>query len=130
MAERAADEVIAVNRYVLHDTAKFRRAVAALAGRVRDEGHPGVRGYRFFCPGAAEGRAVVTYADPDAWVGHHNLIMGWPEMTALRDCADLEEVLLFGPFTAAMRDWIDRMGLGDKVRHMGKAVAAFRRLDR
>jgi hypothetical protein len=120
-------EVIAVNRYVLRDAGAFDRAVAALVTRVRAEGHPGVRAYRFYRPTVAEGRAVVTYANPEAWVGHHDLIMGWPEMAALRAAGDLAEVMLFGEVTGAMRDWIGRMGVKDKVRMMGEPCAGFLR---
>ena len=118
-------EVVAVNRYDLRDGVAFDAASAALVARVQAEGHPGVLSYRFYRQ--AEGRAVVRYRDPAAWVGHHDLIMGWPEMAALRSAATLEEVLLFGPMTAAMQDWIDRMGLSAKVRHQGVPVAGFHR---
>jgi quinol monooxygenase YgiN len=120
-------EVIAVNRYVLQDAEAFDRAVAALVTRVRAEGHPGVRAYRFYRPCAAEGRAVVNYASPEAWVGHHEMIMGWPEMAALRAAGQLAEVQLFGVVTAAMEAWIARMGLGEKVREAGEPVAGFMR---
>jgi hypothetical protein len=106
----------------------FVAAVTALARRVQVEGHPGVLEYRFHCPpGSSEGHAVVRYLNADAWIGHHDLAMGWPEMAALRASADLAEVALFGPFTPTMRDWCDRMGLADKVRHHGEPVAGFRR---
>lgn len=118
-------EVIAVNRYVLQDADAFDRAVAALVARVRSEGHPGVLAYRFYRPTVAEGRAVVNYASPEAWVGHHEMIMGWPEMAALRAAGELAEVQLFGEVTAAMEAWIARMGLGEKVREMGAPVAEF-----
>jgi hypothetical protein len=120
-------EVIAVNRYALRDADGFRAAVAALVRRVQDQGHPGVSAYRFFSPSPVEGRAVVTYANPEAWVGHHDLIMSWPEMVALRAVADLEEVMLFGPVTQAMQNWIARLGLGDRVRLLGEVVAGFGR---
>lgn len=118
-------EVIAVNRYVVQDADAFDSAVAALVARVRDEGHPGVRAYRFYRTTGAEGRAVVNYASPEAWVGHHDMIMGWPEMAALRAAGELAEVQLFGEVTAAMRGWIARMGLGEKVREVGGPVAGF-----
>jgi hypothetical protein len=118
-------EVTAVNRYALRDPVAFRAAVTALAARVRDQGHPGVRSYRFFCPAPDLGRAVVTYADPAAWVAHHDLAMTWPEMAALRAASDLEEILIFGPLTAAMRDWVGRIGLSDRLCHQGEAVAGF-----
>ena len=119
----------AVNRYrLLSDRAAFIAAVAALAGRVKAEGHKGVLDYRFYCPeGAGEGRAVVRYRDAEAWVGHHDLAMAWPEMAAFRAVAALDWVDLYGLVTPAMRDWIDRMGLGGKVGLMGASVAGFSR---
>jgi hypothetical protein len=120
-------EVVVVNTYRLRDGAGYEAAVLALVARVRDDGHPGVRSYRFFHPTPETGRAVVTYADPEAWVGHHDIIMGWPEMAALRRAADLAEIQLFGPITDAMQAWIDRMGLADRVRHQGLALAGFDR---
>ena len=120
-------EVIVVNTYQMRDGAGFEAAVAALVARVRDKGHPGVRSYRFFRPTPDMGRAVVTYDGPEAWVGHHDIIMGWPEMAALRRAADLTEIQLFGPVSDAMQDWIDRMGLADRVRLQGLAVAGFER---
>ena len=120
-------EITVVNRYVLRDRAGFGAAVAALVARVRDQGHHGVLAYRFYHAGPDEGRAVVRYSDPGAWVGHHDLIMGWPEMAALRASADLAKVELFGPISPAMQDWIDRMGLAAKVRHRGEPLAGFQR---
>ncbi len=120
-------EVSVVNTYRLRDGAGFGTAVAALVLRVQTEGHPGVRSYWFFRPTADEGRAVVTYDSPEAWVGHHDRIMDWPEMAALRASADLADILLFGEITAPMRDWIDRMGVADRVRHQRQSVAGFRR---
>jgi hypothetical protein len=125
MVETSGGEVVAVNRYTLKDAAAFDAATLALVKRVRQAGHPGVLAYRFYRH--EDGRAVVRYLDPAAWVGHHDLIMGWPEMAALRAAADLAEVQLFGPVTAEMRDWIDRMALGTKVRFMGEPVAGFAR---
>jgi hypothetical protein len=123
MAEGTKAEVAAVNRYTLRDAAAFDVATLALAKRVRDAGHPGVLSYCFYRQ--EDGRAVVRYRDPAAWVGHHDLIMGWPEMAALRAAADLTEVQLFGPVTSEMRDWIDRLALTAKVRFMGESVAGF-----
>jgi hypothetical protein len=121
--------VSVVNTYRLTgDSAAFVAAARALALRVEREGHPGVRSYRFFCAsGATEGQAAVTYDSAEAWVGHHDLIMGWPEMAALRAAADLVDIQLFGPVSPAMEDWIGRMGVAGMVRHRGEAVAGFRR---
>ena len=119
--------VIALNRYTLRDAAGFEAAVAALVARVRSEGHPGVLDYHFYRAGPEEARAVVVYAGPEAWVGHHDIIMSWPEMAALRASADLAGVDLHGEVTDTMRDWIARMGLASKVRHLGEALAGFHR---
>jgi hypothetical protein len=124
-----ASEIIVVNRYALKAGAvSFVAAVAALVRRVEAEGHPGVVSYCFYCPECAEeGRAVVRYTGPEAWIGHHDIAMDWPEMTALRATADLVEVALHGPLTDAMKDWMARAGLLDRVRHQGMAVAGFTR---
>jgi hypothetical protein len=120
-------EVVVINRYGIRDAEAFEAAVLALVARVRDEGHPGVRSYHFFLVEASEGRAVVVYDGPEAWVAHHDIIMGWPEMSALRGSAELQEIDLHGPVTEEMRAWIDRMGLSAKVRYRGAAVAGFHR---
>lgn len=120
-------EVVVINRYDIRDAGAFEAAVAALVARVRSVGHPGVRSYHFFRTEAVEGRAVVVYDGPAAWVAHHDIIMGWPEMSALRGAADLQEIDLHGPVTDEGRSWIDRMGLAAKVRYRGAAVAGFHR---
>ncbi|MDK1494791.1 hypothetical protein QN219_33340, partial [Sinorhizobium sp. 7-81] len=28
-------------------------------------------------------RGVIDYKDPDAWIGHHDIAMNWPESSAL-----------------------------------------------
>ena len=119
--------ITVVNQYRLTSGREaFLEATAALARRVEAEGHPGVLEYRFHClPGADVGRAVVRYRSAKAWVGHHELALVWPEMAALRASADLEEVALYGPFTPAMQDWCARMGLAERVRHLGESVAGF-----
>lgn len=119
--------ITVVNRYrLVSGRQAFLTATTALARRVQRDGHRGVLDYRFFCTeGSAEGQAVVRYRDAEAWVGHHDLAMGWPEMAALRAAAELEEITLFGPISDAMRVWIDAMGLAGKVRHQGEAVAGF-----
>jgi len=122
-------EITVVNHYrLLSGRAAFLAEVTALARRVEAEGHRGVLDYCFFCPDdTVDGRAVVRYRDADTWLAHHDLVMGWPEMAALRTVAELDEINLFGPITDPMRDWFGRMGLAGKVRHHGQAVAGFRR---
>lgn len=120
-------EIVVVNFYALRDADAFDRAVKLLVARVRLSGHPGVRSYRFFGSGPKERRLVAIYEGPEAWVGHHDLIMAWPEMVALRAAARLARTDLYGPISAAMQAWIDEMGLGKKLRHQGEAIAGFRR---
>ena len=66
----------------------FEIAVGALATRVEAEGHPGVLSYRFFVNASERtARGVIDYKDADAWIGHHDIAMSWPEMTALHAAA-------------------------------------------
>jgi hypothetical protein len=120
-------EIVVVNFYTLRDPEGFHRALRALVPRVRLQGHAGLRSYRFFGSGPKERRLVAIYEGPEAWVGHHDLIMSWQEMVALRAAARLARVDLYGPLTPAMRDWIDGMGLGKNLRHQGESIAGFRR---
>lgn len=120
-------EIVVVNFYTLRDAEAFDRAVKLLVARVRLSGHPGVRSYRFFGQGPKERRLVAIYEGPEAWVGHHDLIMAWSEMLALRAAARLARTDLYGPISPPMQDWIERMGLGRKLRHQGEAIAGFRR---
>lgn len=120
-------EIVVVNFYALRDGAAFDRALRVLVPRVRLQGHEGLKSYRFFGSGPKERRLVAIYEGPEAWVGHHDLIMGWQEMVALRAAARLARVDLYGPISAPMQAWIDQMGLGTKLRHQGEAIAGFRR---
>ncbi|MDP3261940.1 MAG: hypothetical protein U1E06_10030 [Tabrizicola sp.] len=124
---KADPTITVVNRYRLTaGQGAFVAAVSAMARRVDTEGHPGVRSHHFFCADG-EGRAVVTYASPDAWVGHHDIAMGWPEMAAVRAVSALEEISLYGPLSDAMRAWLEKADLLGRLRHAGEAVTGFRR---
>jgi hypothetical protein len=120
-------EIIVVNFYALRDPDGFDRALKVLVPRVRLQGHEGLRSYRFFGAGPKERRLVAIYEGPAAWVGHHDRIMGWQEMADLRAAARLARTDLYGPISPAMQAWIDQMGLGEKLRHQGEAIAGFRR---
>lgn len=120
-------EIVVVNFYALRDPEGFDRALRVLVPRVRLQGHEGLKSYRFFGSGPKERRLVAIYEGPAAWVGHHDLIMAWSEIVALRAAARLARTDLYGPLTPPMRDWIDRMGLGAKLRHQGEAISGFRR---
>lgn len=120
-------EIVVVNFYALRDPEGFDRALKVLVPRVRLQGHKGLRSYRFFGSGPKERRLVAIYEGPEAWVGHHDLIMSWQEMVALRAAARLARTDLYGPISPPMQAWIDEMGLGKKLRHQGEGIAGFRR---
>lgn len=120
-------EIVVVNFYALRDPQGFDRAVRLLVPRVRLQGHEGLRSYRFFGSGPKERRLVSIYEGPEAWVGHHDLVMAWPEMVALRAAARLARTDLYGPLTPPMQAWVDQLGLGRNLRHQGEAIAGFRR---
>ena len=95
----------------------FSRAIDALARRVEAEGDPGVLSYRFFV-NASEwtARGVIDYSNPAAWIGHHDIAMGWPEMSALHDVAALPEVVFLGAMTSEIQDRIDKSSLSARIR--------------
>jgi hypothetical protein len=110
------------------DADAARAAFAALAARVEREGHPGIRSYRFFVHAdQPTARAVIDYAGPSAWLGHHDIAMAWPEMRALHGVARLAEATFLGPFTPDMQTWLDRSGLTARIETGYSFVAGFRR---
>lgn len=125
----ALPRLTALNHYRLIAPApNFVAAVAALAARVQAEGEPGVVGYRFHVNAdLGEGRAVVDYATPEAWIGHHEIAMPWAEMKALHRVARLEEVTFLGEVTPAIRAWIAGSGLRAQVTEGFEAAAGFLR---
>ena len=119
-----------LNTYHLKaDAAQFTVAISALAARVEAEGERGVLSYRFFVNAEAGlARAVIDYDSPQAWIGHHDISMGWPEMKALHGVAVLANVTFLGPMTPEIRAWLDRSGLKAEVETGYVAAAGFRRL--
>ncbi|MCA1440393.1 hypothetical protein I6F07_09240 [Ensifer sp. IC4062] len=119
-----------LNLYELKTTPEdFEIAVGALARRVEAEGHPGVLSYRFFVNASERtGRGVIDYKDPDAWIGHHEIAMGWPEMTALHAAATLVEVTFLGPLTPEIQTWIESSVLTARVRSGNIFAGGFERL--
>ncbi len=67
--------VIQVNHYALVEPPDvYVAAIKALAKRTETEGHSGVLGYKFFVNASDNtAGAVITYANADAWLGHHQL---------------------------------------------------------
>jgi hypothetical protein len=122
-------ELTILNHYRLTDSDEaFLVAIKALVARVEAEGHSGVMSYRFFLQaGAGACQAVIDYAGPEAWIGHHEIAMAWPEMQALHKVAVLEDVTFLGPYTNEIRDWLSRSSLKATVRSGFEIAAGFRR---
>jgi hypothetical protein len=118
-----------LNLYQLTGTPEaFAAAVQALAARVRAEGEPGLLSYAFhLSPETRQARAVITYTGPEAWIGHHEISFGWPEMQAMHGVARLAEVDILGPFTPEMRAWLAKSPLQPVLRHYGVAAGGFTR---
>jgi len=118
-----------LNTYTLRGSPdEFITAITALAARVEAQGERGVLSYRFFVS-AERGlaRAVIDYATPMAWIGHHDISMSWPEMKALHGVAVLSHVTFLGPITPEIRAWLDRSGLKAEVETGYVASGGFRR---
>lgn len=122
-------ELTILNQYVLRDTAEhFTTAITALVARVEREGEPGVLSYRFFVSEAARSaRAVIDYVTPQAWIGHHDRSMLWPEMQALHQVATLADVTFLGPLTEEILEWLAKSGLKAQVQSGFTLAAGFRR---
>jgi len=116
-----------LNTYTLRGSeADFKTAITALAARVEAEGERGVLSYRFFVSAdTGLARAVIDYATPKAWIGHHDISMTWPEMKALHGVAALSHVTFLGPITPEIRAWLDRSGLKAQVETGYVASAGF-----
>jgi|GEM_PF-1954105 len=128
-AADGAGQIAAFNLYgLLAGRDAFLAATGALAARVAAEGHPGILHYRFFAgDDGREGAATVIYADAAAWIGHHEIAMGWPEMRAMHAVARLREITLMGPVTAEITGWLARSGLTATLRLFPAAGGGFRR---
>ena len=118
-----------LNLYTLNAPAEaFVAAITALAARVQAEGAPGVLSYRFFVnPTDATARAVIDYADPQAWIGHHDLSMTWPEMKALHHAATLSEATFLGDFTPEIQAWLAASRLTARITSGFSSAAGFQR---
>jgi hypothetical protein len=92
--------------------AEFHTTITALVDRVRTEGHRGILSYRFFVDD--QGRTAhgfIDYENCDAWIGHHDIAMSWPEMAAMHGVARLTKIEFFGPVDARILKWLDRSNL-------------------
>jgi hypothetical protein len=116
-----------LNRYQLLDSpADFTTAITALAARVQAEGDPGVLSYRFYV-GNDTAHAVIDYANPSAWIGHHDIAMAWPEMQALHAVARLADVTFLGPLTDEIRAYLAGSNLKAQIDSGYTFAAGFQR---
>ena len=118
-----------LNLYRLKGSAAaFTDAITALSGRVEREGERGLLSYRFWV-NEAEGtaRAVIDYATIQAWIGHHDISMPWPEMKALHAIAGLEDVTFLGPLATEIRAWLSGSSLTATIHDGFVFAAGFRR---
>lgn len=117
-------ELVVSNFYDLRDAEAFDRAARLLLARMRLAGMDGVRSYRFLGSGPRERRLVAVYDRAQAWVDLHDRIMPWAESASLRAGARLMRVDVYGPLSPSMRDWVDEMGLGRRMRLLGGGPTA------
>ncbi len=124
-----AQKLIITNHYLLRSDAKaFRLAISALVARVEKEGHHGVLAYRFYVNETENcARGIIEYANPEGWIGHHDVSMGWDEMKALHSVASLAHVTFHGPVNQAILDWINGSTLSATLDTGNDFVAGFER---
>lgn len=123
------DRLTVLNLYRLNGpSAGFRQAIRPLVDRVQAEGARGILSYRFFVD-EAQGlaRGVIDYAGPQAWIDHHDISMGWPEMQGLHRAATLAQVTFLGPLTPEIRAWIGQSTLTADILSDNLFVAGFQR---
>ena len=112
-------ELVVSSFYDLRDAEAFDRAARLLVARLRLTGMEGVRSFRFLGSGPRGRRLVAIYEDAGAWMDLHTLVTPWAESASLRGAARLARVDVYGPLSPAMRDWVDQMGLGRRLRLLG-----------
>jgi hypothetical protein len=105
--------------YDLRDAEAFDRAARLLLARMRLTGMEGIRSYRFLPSGPRGRRLVAVYEGPQAWVDLHDRITPWAESANLRAAARLARVDVYGPLSPSMREWVEELGLGRRVRFLG-----------
>lgn len=118
-----------LNQYSLLTSAQdFACAIRALCARVQAQGHYGVLSYRFYAnPETKTARAVIDYESAQAWIGHHDIAMTWPEMRALHAVAKLDEVTFLGDMTPDIENWLAASTLTAVVRSGNSYVTGFQR---
>lgn len=116
-------ELVVSHFYDLRDAEAFDRAARLLLARLRLTGMEGVRSYRFLPGGPRDRRLVAVYEGAQAWVDLHDRITPWAESANLRAAARLTRVDVYGPLSPSMRDWVEELGLGRRLRLLGGRAA-------
>lgn len=124
-----ANSLTILNRYkLIGTTEEFRAAIKSLVTRVEEEGHRGILSYRFYVNATEKSaRAVIDYENAAAWIGHHDIAMGWPEMTAMHAVATLDEVTFLGPLTPEIKAWIASSTLAARILEGNSFASGFNR---
>lgn len=108
-------ELVVSSFYQIRDAEAFDRAARLLLARLRLTGMEGVRSYRFL-GGLRDRRLVAVYDGAQAWVDLQDRITPWAESANLRAAARLARVDVYGPLSPSMRDWVEELGLGRRLR--------------
>jgi len=117
-------ELVVSTFYDLRDAEGFDRAARLLVARLRLTGMEGVRSFRFLGSGPRERRLVAIYENAQAWVTLQERMTPWSESAALRASARVARVDIYGTLSPEMRDWVDQMGLGRRLRLLGGSQTA------
>lgn len=115
-------ELVVSSFYDLRDAAAFDRAARLLVVRLRLTGMEGVRSFRFLGSGPRDRRLVAVFDGERAWVALQDRTAGWAETAALKAAARLSRVDVYGPLSPEMRDRVDQLGLGRRLRLLGGAT--------
>lgn len=116
-------ELVVSSFYDLRDAEAFDRAARLLLARMRMTGLEGIRSYRFLPSGPRGRRLVAVFDGAQAWVDLHDRITPWAESANLRAAARLARVDVYGPLSPSMRDWVEELGLGRRLRLLGGRAA-------
>jgi tRNA-Thr(GGU) m(6)t(6)A37 methyltransferase TsaA len=89
----------------------FTVAVDGLRRRVEAEGVRELLTLQFYAdPHSARVGAVLTFAEPGAFLRHVALVGGWEEFRAFAACARLLDIRVYGELPAEAAGWIGQFG--------------------
>ena len=104
--------------------AEYQKAVNTLVKRIEKDGLKKVLDYQIYAdPESTKVGAVITYADADAFVEHHEMGPKWEEYLHYRTVVNLVDVRIYGPLTERAKIWLENADLLEK--HLGEPVGGF-----